>query len=325
MSFPLVRPRRLRRTEAIRSLVRETHLDPSALIQPLFVVPGTGVRREISSLPGQFHLSPDEAALVAMELRRTGVGGVILFGLPATKDPLGQSGLDPKGPVPEAVRQIKEAAPGLIVMTDVCLCEYTDHGHCGVLVGEEVSNDETLPRLAEMALVHARAGADMVAPSDMMDGRVQVIREALDHEGFQQVAVVSYAAKMASSFYGPFRDAAGSTPAFGDRRSYQMDAANGREALREIFLDEEEGADILIVKPAMSCLDIIARARDATLLPLAAYQVSGEYAMIELAGRAGALDRKAAILESLVSIRRAGADIVITYFAQEVSGWLLGR
>jgi porphobilinogen synthase len=316
---PTERPRRLRRTAALRRLVAETAVTPDKLIQPLFIVPGRGERRPIPSLPGQFHLSPDEAAKEARALAALGVGGVLLFGLPATKDAAGSSAKDPEGPVPLAVAAIKAAVPDLPVFTDVCLCEYTDHGHCGIVVDGQVDNDATLPHLAEMAVVHARAGADVVAPSDMMDGRVRAIRQALDEEGFPHVAVLSYAAKYASAFYGPFREAAGSAPAFGDRRSYQMDPANGREALREIRLDLAEGADAVMVKPALPYLDVIARARAVVDVPLFAYQVSGEYAMIEAAAAAGLLDREGALLESLTAIRRAGADAIITYYARRVA------
>jgi porphobilinogen synthase len=310
------RPRRLRRTEAIRRLVRETALSPSTLVQPLFVVTGRGVRRPIPSLPGQFHLSPDEAAREAEHLARLGVGGVILFGLPDAKDAVGSSAEDPAGPVPEAIRRIKERVPEFPVVTDVCLCEYTDHGHCGLVVDGKVDNDATLPHLASMALVHARAGADVVAPSDMMDGRVRFLREALDGEGHAEVAILSYAVKYASAFYGPFREAAASRPAFGDRRSYQMDPGNRREALREAELDVREGADMLMVKPALPYLDVLRDVRERVRVPVWSYQVSGEYAMIEAAAERGWIDRRQAALEALTAVRRAGADVVITYYAR---------
>ena len=315
MSFPEVRMRRLRQSPEMRELFAETRLHPSMFVKPLFVVPGSGVRREIPSLPGQFHLSPDEAAREARSLREKGVLSVLLFGLPEVKDAEGTSALDPQGPVPMAVRRIREASPGTVVMTDVCLCEYTDHGHCGILRGDEVANDVTLEALCAMALVHAEAGAQVIAPSDMMDGRVGAIRHALDGADFSDRLVLAYAAKHASVFYGPFRDAAGSAPAFGDRRTYQMPPGNAREAMREVRLDIEEGADAVMVKPAMPYLDIVRRVREMTDLPVAAYQVSGEYAMIEAAAAAGGLSREGAILESLTAIHRAGADIIITYYA----------
>ncbi len=320
------RSRRLRQRPALRRLVQEVRLDRRGLIKPLFVRPGVGIRQPISSLPGQFHLSPDQAADQALRLAELGVGAVLLFGLPATKDPLGGSGLDAKGPVPEAVRLIRRRSPQTVVITDVCLCEYTDHGHCGLLDGDgRIDNDRTLKQLAKMAEVHAEAGAEIVAPSDMMDGRVLAIRRHLDQSGLTDTAIMSYAAKHASAFYGPFREAAQSTPAFGDRRSYQLDPANGKEAMREILADQQEGADLIIIKPALSALDLIAEARRLTLLPIAAYQVSGEAAMIEAAAERGWLDRKDAILESLTAMRRAGADLIITYFADEVARWLEGR
>jgi porphobilinogen synthase len=314
--------RRLRRSEGLRRLVRETRVAPADLVQPLFVVTGSGVDRPIASLPGQRHVSADVAAQIAAEAHARGVGGILLFGLPDHKDEQGSSAWDDDGPVPSAVRAIRAAAPGLPVMTDVCLCQYTSHGACGVLRDGDVDNDATLPLLARVALSHARAGADAVAPSDMMDGRVGAIRSALDAEGLETTAIAAYSTKFASAFFGPFRDAAGSAPASGDRKGYQVDPANGREAVREALLDAAEGADALMVKPAMPYLDVIARVRDASPLPLAAYQLSGEYAMLEAAAAAGALDRRTAILESLTAIRRAGADLVITYWASEAAEWL---
>ncbi len=317
--------RRLRRTEGLRSLVRETELTPSHLVYPLFVVHGTGVKQEIPSMPGQFRLSPDMLPEEARELRSLGIGAVLLFGIPARKDEEGGEAYDPQGIVQRAIRALKSADPELVVITDVCLCEYTSHGHCGIVVGGEVDNDRTLPLLARMAVSHAAAGADMVAPSDMMDGRVKAIRQALDEEGFSHVPIMAYSAKAASAFYGPFREAAESAPQFGDRRSYQMDPANAREALREIEADIEEGADIVMVKPALSNLDIIALARQLFGVPIAAYNVSGEYAMVKAAARLGWLDEQRITWEILTAIRRAGADIVITYHAKEVAAWLAER
>jgi porphobilinogen synthase len=316
--------RRLRRTEALRALVRETSLDPSDFVYPLFVAHGRGLREEIGSMPGQFRLSPDLLAAEAKELRSLGIGAVILFGIPRAKDGLGSEAYAPDGIVQQAIRALKEAAPELVVITDVCLCEYTDHGHCGVVVDGEVDNDRTLPLLARMAVSHAEAGADMVAPSDMMDGRVAAIRRALDEAGYAHLPIMAYSAKAASAFYGPFREAAESAPQFGDRRGYQMDPANAREALREIEADIAEGADIVMVKPALPNLDIIARARQRFDLPIAAYNVSGEYAMVKAAGRLGWLDERRIALEVLTAIRRAGADIVITYHAKEAARWLAG-
>jgi porphobilinogen synthase len=315
--------RRLRRTPSLRELVRETRLSPSDFVYPLFVKHGENVREEIPSLPGQYHLSVDQLPREAEELRALGVPAVLLFGLPAAKDEAGSEGYAPDGIVQRAVRALKAAAPDLCVITDVCLCEYTSHGHCGVLTPEgEVDNDATLPLLARTAVSHAEAGADMVAPSDMMDGRVAAIRAALDEAGFASVPVMAYAAKQASAFYGPFRVAADSAPQFGDRRGYQMDPANAREALREIAADIEEGADIVMVKPALSNLDIIARAREAFDVPLAAYNVSGEYAMVKAAAAAGYLDARLATLEVLTAIKRAGAGVIITYHAKEAARWL---
>jgi porphobilinogen synthase len=300
----------------MRSLVRETHLEPAQFILPLFVCPGQGVRREIGAMPGNYQMSVDQIVKECAEVRSLGIGGVILFGLPESKDETGSGGYAEDGIVQRAVRAIRREVAGLLVITDVCNCEYTSHGHCGKIVDGDVDNDATLEWLAKSALSHARAGADIVAPSDMMDGRVAAIRQALDAQGFEKVPILSYAAKFASVFYGPFREAAESAPQFGDRRSYQMDPANGREAMREIDLDLEEGADMIMVKPAMPYLDLIWRARQRTNAPIAAYQVSGEYSMIVAAARNGWLDQERAMMESLTSIRRAGADIILTYFAK---------
>ena len=319
MPFPVTRMRRLRKNAQLRSLVRETRLDPAQLVQPLFVCPGNDVRRPIESMPGCDQLSVDQVVRESRELYDAGIESVILFGIPAEKDPLGESGLDPEGVVPRAVRAIKESVPGLVVWCDVCLCEYTSHGHCGVLEGERVDNDRTLERLAEMAVVCARAGADVVAPSDMMDGRVAAIREALDDDGLDDTIIVSYAAKYASGFYGPFRDAAECAPQFGDRKTYQMDPANSNEALREVDLDLEEGADVVMVKPALAYLDVIRRIKEEFLVPVAAYNVSGEFAMVKAAGAAGWIDPMIVAREILLSIRRAGADIILTYHAKEVA------
>ena len=315
--------RRLRRSEALRALVRETRLSPGDFVYPLFVAHGEGLREEISSMPGQYHLSLDQLPREAEELRSLGIPAVLLFGLPSEKDEVGSEAYDPDGIVQQAVRVLKEASPGLVVITDVCLCEYTSHGHCGVMTPSgEVDNDETLPLLARTAVSHARARADIVAPSDMMDGRVAAIRSVLDDSGFGSTPIMAYAAKQASAFYGPFREAAESAPKFGDRRGYQMDAANGREAMREIEADIEEGADIVIVKPALPNLDLIARARERFDLPLAAYNVSGEYAMVKAAASAGHLDERLVTLEILTAIKRAGADIILTYHAKEAARWL---
>jgi porphobilinogen synthase len=317
--FPAYRPRRLRRSEALRRLVRETRVTVEQLIQPLFVVPGSGVERPVGSMPGVAQLSVDRAAEQCRELADLGVPGVLLFGIPATKDAGGTSAIDPDGVVPRALEAIRRAAPGLLLITDVCLCEYTDHGHCGLLRDGDVDNDPTLEILAEEALTHARAGADVIAPSDMMDGRVGAIRTALDANGFTDLPIMSYAAKFASGFYGPFREAAESTPAFGDRRSYQMDPANGDEALREVALDIEEGADLVMVKPALPYLDVIRRVKERFGWPVAAYQVSGEYAMIKAAVANGWLDEGRVVMETLTAIRRAGADVIITYYARDVA------
>ena len=318
-SFPEYRPRRLRRTAALRNLVRETLLAPSQLVLPLFVRPGSGVRLPVSSMPGVFQTSVDELLVDARDAAALGLGGVLLFGIPASKDAEGSGAWDDEGPVCQAVRALKREVPSLVVITDVCMCEYTDHGHCGILRDGEVDNDATLDLLVRESLAHARAGADVVAPSDMMDGRVGAIRRALDAGGFQDTAILSYAAKFASAFYGPFREAAESTPQSGDRRGYQMDAANVNEALREAWQDIEEGADMVMVKPAGPFLDIVARVKAETGYPLAAYQVSGEFAMIHAAAERGWIDKERAMMESLVGIRRAGADVIITYFAREAA------
>jgi porphobilinogen synthase len=317
MSFPEERPRRLRRTERMRAMVRETRVTPEHLVYPLFVAPGEGVRKEISSLPGCFHLSVDEVAREAEEVEGLGIGGVILFGLPAAKDPEGSEGHADHGVVQEATRAIRASCPELLVITDVCLCEYTSHGHCGVIVDGEVKNDPTLELLARQAVSHARAGAHMVAPSDMMDGRVAAIRTALDGADFAELPILSYAAKYASAFYGPFREAADSAPQFGDRRGYQMDPPNVREALREVRLDVEEGADIVMVKPALPYLDVIRAVAESFDRPVAAYNVSGEYAMVKAAGARGWIDEERVMRETLTAIRRAGADIILTYHAKD--------
>jgi porphobilinogen synthase len=319
MSFPINRMRRLRRNAQLRSLVRETRLSPESMIYPMFVCSGQKVRAEVSSMPGQYNLSIDNAVELAREAEQAGIAGVMLFGIPPEKDEVGSDAYDENGIVQQALRAIRENVRKLLLVTDVCLCEYTSHGHCGVIKHHDVQNDPTLKLLADASVSHVRAGADMVAPSDMMDGRVAAIRTALDAEGFFDTPIMAYSAKYASGFYGPFREAAGSTPKFGDRRSYQMDPPNAREAMREIALDVEEGADIVMVKPALAYLDIIARAREQFDLPLAAYQVSGEYAMIEAAARLGWIERERIILETTTAIKRAGADIVITYYALELA------
>ena len=321
-----MRMRRLRRTDALRRMVRETRLDPAQFIWPLFVRSGTGVRAPIGSMPGVAQTSVDEMLRDAEKAVAAQIGGILLFGIPDTKDATGSSAWDPQGPVPSAVRAVKREFPNLVVVTDVCMCEYTDHGHCGLLTSSgEVDNDATLELLSREALAHAEAGADIVAPSDMMDLRIGHMRRALDASGFTQTPIMSYAAKYASAFYGPFREAAESTPTFGDRRSYQMDPANGHEALREVKLDVEEGADILMVKPAGAYLDIIAAVKRETQMPLAAYQVSGEYSMIKAAAERGWIDGERAMMESLVAIARAGADMTITYFALEAAAALRNR
>jgi porphobilinogen synthase len=313
------RLRRLRRSDAMRALVRETRLSPDMLMLPLFVCEGEGVRREVPSMPGVFNLSVDEAVKEVAAAAGDGIKGVLLFGLPDQKDDIGSAAYDPEAPVQSAVRAIKREVPAVLVATDVCLCEYTDHGHCGIVIDQEIANDPTVDQLARTAVSHAAAGADMVAPSDMMDGRVAAIRHALDDRGFENTALMSYAAKYCSAFYGPFRDAAASAPAFGDRRSHQMDPANGREALREVEQDIHEGADIVMVKPAMTYLDVIARVKDTFGYPTAAYHVSGEYAMLKAAARNGWIDEPRAMLETLTAIRRAGADIIVTYYAREAA------
>lgn len=316
------RPRRLRTTPAMRALVRETTLQTEDLVYPLFIVPGEGVREPIESLPGQYHLSVDEAVKTAKEAYELGIPGVEIFGLPTYKDEQGSSAWDMNQPVQQAIKAIRETVPNLIVISDVCLCQYTSTGHCGCVEDHEVLNDETLPLLAKVAVSHAKAGAHMVAPSDMMDGRVAVIREALDEEGFTNVSIMSYAAKYASAYYGPFRDAVHSAPEFGDRKGYQMDEANRLEAMREIELDIREGADIIMIKPALSYLDIVREARDNFDYPLAVYNVSGEYAMVKTAAKAGLMDEKRIVLETLLSMKRAGAKIIITYHALDVARWL---
>jgi len=324
MSFPASRPRRLRRTETLRRQVRETRLSPDNLVAPLFVVPGEGVRREIGAMPGCFQMSVDVLLEECRELTRVGVPAVILFGLPAAKDAEGSGAYDQSGPVPAALRALRRELPDLVLWADVCLCEYTDHGHCGPLRkapdGEpEVDNDRTLPVLARAALAYAEAGAHVVAPSDMMDGRVGAIRKGLDEAGRTDIVICSYSAKYASAFYGPFREAADSAPAFGDRRGYQMDPANGTEALREVALDLEEGADIVMVKPALAYLDVVWRVKERFSVPVAAYNVSGEYAMVKAAAARGWLDEGRTMLESLLAIRRAGADMILTYFARDAA------
>jgi porphobilinogen synthase len=316
MPFPIHRMRRLRSSESMRQLVRETRLEPSQFILPLFVCPGEGVKREISSMPCNYQMSIDEIVKECREIHKLGIGGTILFGLPETKDEMASGAYADDGIVQRAIRAIKREVPQLLVITDVCNCEYTSHGHCGKIVDGDVDNDETLKWLAASALSHARAGADIVAPSDMMDGRVAAIRQTLDTNGYQKIPILSYAAKFASVFYGPFREAAESAPQFGDRRSYQMDPANGREAMREIELDLEEGADMIMVKPALAYLDLICQARQRFDVPIAAYQVSGEYSMIVAAARNGWIDHDRAMFETLTAIRRAGAEIVLTYFAK---------
>ena len=322
MPFPTTRLRRLRRTSSIRQMLRETRLAPADMIQPLFVRHGGGPSDEIASMPGQHHHGIDGLVETAVAAYAAGVPAVLLFGLPARKDEAGSEAYDPEGIVQLAVRAIKAEQPELTVITDVCLCQYTSHGHCGVLRDGVVENDISLELLADTAVSHANAGADMVAPSDMMDGRVGAIRASLDNEGRTDTAIMAYSAKFASAFYGPFRDAAHSAPSEGERRAYQMDPANGNEAIREALLDIDEGADVVMVKPAMPYLDVLRRLRSETLVPLAAYQVSGEYAMLEAAAARGLVDRRAAALEALTGIRRAGADLVITYYAAEAAAWL---
>ncbi len=326
MEFPIHRPRRLRRSELLRSMVRETTLDAGDLIYPLFVKPGQGARDEVASMPGVFQLSLDELPAEIDELGELGVPAVILFGLPESKDEVGSGAYAEQGIVQEAIRAIKSHSPEFHVITDVCMCEYTSHGHCGALDSEgHVMNDVTLELLAQTAVSHAEAGTDMVAPSDMMDGRVAAIRSALDAEGYTRVPIMSYAAKYASAYYGPFRDAADSTPSFGDRRAYQMDPANSDEALREVALDIDEGADIVMVKPALAYMDIIRRVKDEFGYPTAAYNVSGEYAMVKAAAANGWLDEERVVLETLTAMKRAGADLILTYHAKDAARWLAGR
>ncbi len=322
MSFPVHRPRRLRKTELLRGLVRETRLSAANFVYPMFVCPGTSARQEVSSMPGVFQQSADRIVEDCREVEGLGIPSVILFGLPETKDPRGESSLQQSGVVQRAIDAIRKAKLNLVVITDVCLCEYTDHGHCGVVENGEVANDATLTILAEQALSHARAGADIVAPSDMMDGRVSAIRKNLDENDFQDLPILAYAAKYCSGFYGPFREAADSAPQFGDRRSYQMDPANAREALKEVALDLEEGADMIMVKPALPYLDVIRRVRDEFSIPVGAYNVSGEYAMVKAAAQNGWLDEKRVVLEILTGIQRAGADIILTYHAKDAARWL---
>lgn len=322
MTFPIHRPRRLRRTEALRGLVRETRLSAEGLVYPLFACPGSGVRAEVSSMPGVYQQSPDKIVEECREVADLGIPAVILFGLPEKKDATGSEAASANGAVQRSVDAIRKAKLDLIVITDVCLCEYTSHGHCGVIEDGQILNDPSVALLADAALSHARAGADIVAPSDMMDGRVAAIRSKLDENKFADVAIMSYAAKTCSAFYGPFREAAGSAPQFGDRRSYQMDPANAREALREVALDLEEGADIILIKPALPSLDIIQRVREKFDVPVAAYNVSGEYSMVKAAARNGWLDEQRVTLEILTSIQRAGASIILSYHAKDVARWL---
>lgn len=317
--FPVHRPRRLRKNETIRRMVRETSLSPDNFIYPLFATFGKGVKKEISSMPGCFQESVDKIVRHAKEVYSLGIPSVLLFGIPEQKDETGSGAYDEKGVVQKAVKAIKNAVPELYVITDVCMCEYTSHGHCGIIKDGDVENDTTLELLAREAVSHANAGADLVAPSDMMDGRVEAIRIALDEEGFPEVPIMSYAAKYASAFYGPFREAAESTPQFGDRRSYQMDPANRREALKEVALDIEEGADIVMVKPALAYLDIISDVKESFDLPVAAYNVSGEYSLVKAAGKLGWIDEKRVMMEILTSIKRAGADLILTYFAKDAA------
>jgi porphobilinogen synthase len=317
--FPIHRPRRLRKNETIRRMVRETSLSPDNFVYPLFVTFGKGVRKEISSMPGCFQESVDKVVKHAKEIHSLGIPAVILFGIPEQKDDIGSGAYDEHGVVQKAIRSIKDAVPGLYLITDVCMCEYTSHGHCGIVKDGDVQNDPTVELLAKEAVSHAKAGADMVAPSDMMDGRVEAIRVALDDEGFYEMPIMSYAVKYASAFYGPFREAAESSPQFGDRRSYQMDCANRREALKEVALDIEEGADIVMVKPALAYLDIISDVKDSFDIPVAAYNVSGEYSLVKAAGKLGWIDEKRIMMEILTSIKRAGADLILTYFAKEAA------
>ncbi|NGZ60743.1 MAG: porphobilinogen synthase [Nitrospira sp. LK265] len=322
MYFPAYRPRRLRRNERLRDLIAETDISAGELVYPMFVMPGKGEREEVASMPGIYKQSVDNIVKEALDAGKLGVNSILLFGIPEKKDETGSEGYDPNGVIQKAVRELKKKAKGLLVITDVCMCEYTSHGHCGIIRDGEVDNDETLEYLSRMALSHAEAGADIVAPSDMMDGRVGVIRESLDENGFGSLPIMAYSAKYASSFYGPFRDAAESPPQFGDRKGYQMDHRNVREAMREIALDIEEGADIVMIKPALSYLDVISAARREFDHPIAAYNVSGEYSMVKAAGRLGWIDEKQVMMEILTSIKRAGADLIITYHALEAAGIL---
>lgn len=319
MNFPDLRLRRLRSSEVMRDMMRETMLTPKDLIYPLFVIYGKGVKNPISSMPGQFQMSVDNIVKECKELKSLGVPAVIIFGIPEHKDAEGTSSVDPNGPVQEAIKAIKDNVPGLMVITDVCMCEYTSHGHCGIIVNKDVDNDLTLTALAKEAVSHAQCGADMIAPSDMMDGRVREIRKALDENGFGNIPIMSYAAKFASAYYGPFREAAESVPEFGDRRTYQMDPANSDEAMREVALDIEEGADIVMVKPALPYLDIIRRVRTEFDYPVAAYNVSGEFSMIKAAEERGWIDGERVMMETLLSIKRAGADLILTYFAKDAA------
>ncbi len=322
MYFPTYRPRRLRKNENLRRMIRETHLRVDDLIYPLFVAPGEGFKKEISSMPGNYQMSIDNIVGEAREVKDLGIPAILLFGIPFAKDEVGSEAYDEDGIVQRAIRAIKKEVPDILIVTDVCLCEYTSHGHCGIIRDGEVLNDVTLELLAKEALTHAEAGADIVAPSDMMDGRVAAIRSTLDENGYQDIPIMAYSAKHASAFYGPFREAAESTPQFGDRRSYQMDAANGLEALREVSLDIEEGADIVMVKPALSCLDLIYAIKKEFGYPTAAYNVSGEFSMVKAAAEKDWIDEKRVALEILTGIKRAGADIIITYHAKDAARWL---
>lgn len=322
MSFPVHRPRRLRRSETIRRLVRETVVTKDDLILPLFVAPGTGVKEEIGAMPGNYRFSPDSILWEIEAMLKLGLSACILFGLPKVKDEMGSEAWDAHGSVQQAIRSIKNRFPEMYVITDVCMCEYTSHGHCGIIRGDTVDNDPTLELLAKEAVSHAEAGADMVAPSDMMDGRVAAIRKALDEHGFQEIPIMAYSAKYASAYYGPFREAADSTPAFGDRRSYQMDPGNAREALKEVFMDLEEGADIVMVKPGLAYLDVLYRVRQAVNVPVAVYNVSGEFSMIKAAAARGWIDERRVVMESMLSFKRAGADLILTYHAKDVARWL---
>ena len=320
----MIRPRRLRISDAIRRLVRETELSVNDFVYPMFVVHGSGIQEEIPSMPGCFHLSVDELVKEASEVRDLGIPGILLFGLPEKKDELGSEAYAPDGIVQQAVKAIKSQVNDLLVITDVCLCEYTSHGHCGIVRDGQVVNDQTLMLLAKTAVSHAQAGADIIAPSDMMDGRVAAIRQALDENGFQNTAIMAYSAKYASAFYGPFREAAECAPQFGDRKTYQMDPANAREALKEVALDIEEGADIVMVKPALAYLDVIRQVKDATNVPVAAFNVSGEYSLVKAAAQNGWIDEQKVVMEILTSIKRAGADIILTYHAKDAARWLAG-